>query len=158
MYMCVYVRMYVLTYVHLFVRTYVHLFVRTYVHMCACMHVCVYTYTYICMYGWMDLCVFMYVGTKACGSCEEVSEFLDQATLLRGISHQNILAVMGLCSDDHQAPIIMYSYPSIGNLHTFLTAHKQATSATRQKGVRKNLCVCVCVVCACVGVRVHVGV
>ena len=78
------------------------------------------------------------IGTKACGSCEEVSEFLDQATLLRGISHQNVLAVMGLCSDDHQAPIVIYSYPSIGNLHTFLTAHKQATSATRLKGVRKN--------------------
>ena len=26
-----------------------------------------------------------YISTKACGSCEEVSEFLD---LLRGISHQ----------------------------------------------------------------------
>ena len=107
----------------------------------------------------MDLCVFMYVGTKACGSCEEVSEFLDQATLLRGISHQNILAVMGLCSDDHQAPIIMYSYPSIGNLHTFLTAHKQATSATRQKGVRQNL-VCVCAymrACVCMYVCVCWG-
>ena len=79
------------------------------------------------------------IGTKACGSCEEVSEFLDQATLLRGISHRNVLSVMGLCSDNHQAPIVIYSYPSIGSLHTFLTAHRQATSATRQKGVRKNL-------------------
>ena len=83
-----------------------------------------------------NIFIILYLGTKACGSCEEVSEFLDQAMLLLGISHQNILSMMGLCSDDHQAPIVIYSYPSIGNLHTFLTANKQATSATRQKGVR----------------------
>ena len=76
-----------------------------------------------------------FAGTKACGSCEEVSEFLADATLLRSVRHPNLLPVLGLNSDDHKAPIVIYSHPEIGSLHTFLTSHKGDGSDAKLKEV-----------------------
>jgi len=81
----------------------------------------------------------MVAGTKACGSCEEVSEFLSNATLLRSIHHPNLLSVLSLNSDDHKAPIVIYPYPDVGNLHTFLTSHKGDGSDAKLKEVIRQL-------------------
>ena len=51
---------------------------------------------------------------------DQVAKFIEQATLLQGLEHPNILAVLGVSVEDNVVPIVLYPISEHGNLHIFM--------------------------------------
>jgi serine/threonine protein kinase len=51
---------------------------------------------------------------------EEVTQFIEQATLTKGLNHNNILRLVGLCAEDGYVPLVLYPYCEHGNMQSFL--------------------------------------
>lgn len=57
---------------------------------------------------------------KQYGHRDEVTKFLEQATLLRGLDHPNIHSLFRVSVEDNFNPLVVYPIVEYGNLHQFL--------------------------------------
>ena len=116
-------RVHIYTHASTHTDTHTHACTHTHAHTHMHVHAHTHTHAYTQVYTiYVTHILLTFAGTKACGSTEEASEFLADATLLRSMRHPNLLSVLGLNSDDHKVPIVIYPHPD--SLHTFLTSHK----------------------------------
>ena len=51
---------------------------------------------------------------------DQIAKFIEQATLLQGLEHDNILPVLGLSVEDNVIPIVIYPTTEYGNLQIFM--------------------------------------
>lgn len=58
------------------------------------------------------------------GRREDITRFIDQASLMQGLEHPNILQVMGISLEDNCVPIVIYPISEYGNLHSFLELYR----------------------------------
>ena len=56
---------------------------------------------------------------------DQIAKFIEQATLLQGLEHDNILPVLGLSVEDNVIPIVIYPTTEYGNLQIFMEHHLQ---------------------------------
>ena len=69
---------------------------------------------------------------------EEVAKFIEQATLLQGLEHPNVLPVLGLSVEDGVVPIVLYPSTEYGNLQIFME-RSRLTPGETMLPVRINL-------------------
>lgn len=66
--------------------------------------------------------IYMYPGfEKQYGHRDEIVQFVEQATLLRGRDHPNIHKVLKVSVEDNYIPLVVYPIVEYGNMHQFLT-------------------------------------
>ena len=58
---------------------------------------------------------------KQYGHRDEIVQFVEQATLLRGRDHPNIHKVLKVSVEDNYIPLVVYPIVEYGNMHQFLT-------------------------------------
>ena len=71
-----------------------------------------------------------YSGLSEGGRRDDVARFLDQATLMQGLDHANILMILGLSLEDNCIPIVISPLTEYGNLHRFLELCRLDPSAS----------------------------
>ena len=57
---------------------------------------------------------------KQYGHRDEITKFLERATLLQGLDHPNIQCVLKVSVEDNYIPIVVYPIVEYGNMHNFL--------------------------------------
>ena len=71
-----------------------------------------------------------YTGLSEGGRRDDVARFLDQATLMHGLDHANILMILGLSLEDNCIPIVISPLTEYGNLQRFLELCRLDPSAS----------------------------
>ena len=78
----------------------------------------------------MFVCLLLFVNClgfqKQYGHRDEITKFLECATLMRGMEHPNILSILGVSVEDDYVPIVVYPIMEYGNLHQFLALCRMA--------------------------------
>ena len=62
------------------------------------------------------------------GHCDEITKFLEHATLLKGVDHPNVQSFLHLSVEDNYVPIVAYPIMEYGNLQQFLALCRMAPS------------------------------
>ena len=78
-------------------------------------------------------------------------KFLEQATLMKGLDHINILPLVGVCVEEGYVPLVLYPHCEEGSVHSFL---ERCKFSSERRQVRKKGCV-LCDVARCVSL--HAG-
>ena len=76
---------------------------------------------------------------------EEVRKFLETATLMKGLDHNNILPLVGVCAEEGYVPLVLYPYCEQGSVHSFLEKYKYSPETVSQQTYLSVVCVSVCV-------------
>ena len=79
------------------------------------------------------------LGLSEGGRRDDVARFLDQATLMHGLDHANILVILGLSLENNCIPIVISPLAEYGNLHRFLELSRLDPSAS-PLNVRHQAC------------------
>ena len=64
--------------------------------------------------------LFSFPGLGDRGRREDITRFIEQAGLMQGLEHPNILPLCGLSIEDNCVPIALYPFSEYGNMHIFL--------------------------------------
>ena len=51
---------------------------------------------------------------------EDVAKFLHNASLTKGLHHNNVLRLVGVCAEEGYVPLVLYEWCNNGNLHHYL--------------------------------------
>lgn len=58
------------------------------------------------------------------GRREDITRFIEKATLMQGLEHPNVLPVLGMSLEDCCIPIILYPIVEYGNMHNFIELYR----------------------------------
>lgn len=64
--------------------------------------------------------MFSFPGLGDRGRREDITRFIEQAGLMQGLEHPNILPLCGLSIEDNCVPVALYPFSEYGNMHFFL--------------------------------------
>ena len=68
------------------------------------------------------MCACVHAGfQKQYGHRDEITRFLECATLLRGMDHPHLHSLLRVSVEDNHVPLVVYPIMEYGNLHQFLT-------------------------------------
>lgn len=71
--------------------------------------------------GYRNIMMKMSIGfKKQYGHRDEITKFLETATLLRGVDHPNIHSLLRVSAEDNYVPLVVYPIMEYGNLQQFL--------------------------------------
>ena len=62
---------------------------------------------------------------------DQVSLFLTESLVLKGMAHPNIYPLLGACSDEEGPPMVMYPYTHEGNMKKFLQKCRMSECGSR---------------------------
>ena len=74
------------------------------------------------------LCVF---GFSDQARPDQVTLFLTESLVLKGMAHPNIYPLLGACSDEEGSPLVMYPYTHEGNMKKFLQKCRMSECGSR---------------------------
>ena len=77
---------------------------------------------------------------------DQVSLFLTESLVLKGMAHPNIYPLLGACSDEEGPPMVMYPYTHEGNMKKFLQKCRMSECGSRYvsfslMGWREGVCI-----------------
>ena len=69
-------------------------------------------------------------------SADQVNLLLIESSMLKDLTHRNLLPVMAVCLEDEKQPLIMFPFMNRGNLKLFIKKSRspEGGSKVRQKG------------------------
>lgn len=65
-------------------------------------------------------CTYTPLGFPEGGKRDEIVRFLENATLMKGIQHPNILTVLRVSVEDNLMPLVVYPMVQYGDMHSIM--------------------------------------
>lgn len=87
------------------------------------------------------------------GKRDEIVRFLENATLMKGIQHPNILPVLRVSVEDNCMPLVVYPMVQYGDMHSIMKLANDPDHSKLPVSTLFAFCLCVCVGTWCLVLR-----